>query len=290
MKRPTINLIPALAALLCLAGGARAQLGSSYGQQQSADDLVSVEAAADTTAIAPGQTFHLAFIFEMEPHWHIYWINPGASGAPTSIEVKAPDGYEVGETMFTRPAPIGSWDDPAGLTYGYEDKAVLFVPVTAPKRLGQGEAIFSADIMFLVCKGKCLMGTVKRTVVLPTTSERGAPSAGGAGTLIDEAKQQLPRPLKDLPGAKLTFKGETVTITAPAGDFTNATLFPIESPGVTFGRPEVTIENGTLTARVEVEVRPQNARGEPLKIAGVLGLGTKRSDPSYAFEIPLSES
>ena len=275
--------------LFCMAVSASAAGQVGFDRTESADRLVTVRVVADAQPIAPGQTFHLAFIFEIRKHWHIYWINPGASGAPPSITIAAPAGYETGPTLFTRPQAIGSWDDDLGVTYGYEDRAVLFVPVTAPKDMTSGEATFRADVKFLVCREKCLMGNVTRSITVATTSQTDAATAR-PDPVIAEAMSQLPRPIEDLPGAAVRLSDSTLIITAPAGDATTATLFPIEMPGVTFGRPRITIERGVLTASVDVEVRPQNARGEPLRIAGVLGLGEKRSDPSFTFELPPPDS
>ncbi len=47
----------------------------------SADHLVAVNMVTDVQRVGPGQTFHLALIFDIEPQWRIYWKNPG-EGAP----------------------------------------------------------------------------------------------------------------------------------------------------------------------------------------------------------------
>ncbi len=38
----------------------------------------------------PGQTLWLALRFELIPHWHIYWRNPGASGSAPLIRWTLP--------------------------------------------------------------------------------------------------------------------------------------------------------------------------------------------------------
>ena len=38
----------------------------------------------------PGQTLLLGLRFELIPHWHVYWRNPGASGAAPVIRWTLP--------------------------------------------------------------------------------------------------------------------------------------------------------------------------------------------------------
>jgi thiol:disulfide interchange protein DsbD len=59
------------------------------------EDLVPVRFVADRDVVHAGETFHVAAIFDIEPKWHIYWMNPGMAGLPTEVEMKAPDGYAV---------------------------------------------------------------------------------------------------------------------------------------------------------------------------------------------------
>src|SRR5262245_4025194 len=69
---------------------------------KSGDQLVKVRVVADAASVSPGQTFNLAFIFDIEPGWHIYWQNPGASGGPTEVKVSGPQGFTIGKPRFPR--------------------------------------------------------------------------------------------------------------------------------------------------------------------------------------------
>jgi hypothetical protein len=48
-------------------------------------------------------------------------------------------------------------------------------------------------------------------------------------------------------------------------------------------------QEGMLLMTVPVTVEPQNSLGEPLRVAGLIGLGTELTDPSYEFEIPVTQ-
>ncbi len=137
------------------------------GAERSAEDLVSVRAVSSIDVVHPGESFLVAVDFTIEPGWHIYWINPGSSGMPTRVSMKGPPGFGVQPLRFTRPTMI---QEPEGLTFGYEKRAVLFVPVTAPDQLPGGEAAFELSIGFLVCKEVCLMGSQTLALVIPTST------------------------------------------------------------------------------------------------------------------------
>ncbi|MCZ6835383.1 MAG: protein-disulfide reductase DsbD family protein [Planctomycetota bacterium] len=275
------------AALLCLTHDAKAQFTPPSSQQESASDLVSVSVTSDLKQIAPGQPFQLAFVFSIKPGWHIYWTNPGASGAPTSIKVSAPEGFAMGDLQFTRPITIGHWDEPDGLTYGYEDKVVLFVPVVAPESLKDGEVTFEAHLTYLVCKNYCLFGDERLSITIPTTKHPSTHESQVDPKLL-AAMKRLPKPLLEQEGAKVEFRQGQLIISMQAGHADVATFFPIERPGITFGKPFIHFENDRLHVQVDVEVKPQNAIDGNLAISGVLGLGESRDDPSYAFVFPVS--
>ena len=69
---------------------------------------------------------------------------------------------------------------------------------------------------------------------------------------------------------------------------TSATFFPVDAPGITFGASNVTVVQDRFRVTVPIEVKPHNARGEPMALAGLVTLGEKPDDPCYDFVIPLT--
>ena len=71
----------------------------------------------------------MALRFELEPHWHLYWTNPGSNGLPIELEWDLPDGVTAGEIEWQVPKRI-----PLDIfvNYGYEDEVVYLVPITLP--------------------------------------------------------------------------------------------------------------------------------------------------------------
>src|SRR5438105_11734991 len=85
------------------------------------------------TSVATGKELLLGVHFDLEPGWHIYWINPGDSGQPPVFKWQLPAGFSAGEIQWPRPERMQS---SAELTdYGYHDEALLMVPIHAPQSI-----------------------------------------------------------------------------------------------------------------------------------------------------------
>jgi DsbC/DsbD-like thiol-disulfide interchange protein len=262
------------------------------GPPRSAERLVKVQASADAPQVHPGQSFNLAVTFTIDPGWHIYWVNPGDSGMPTQVDVTAPSGFTTAAVRFPRPMVIHG---PDGLTYGYERQAVLFVPVTAPASLPAGTVTFQVNVTWLVCRKACLLGSVRRTISIatsdaPAPAPLAAPSSGEQTDVIDRFRARLPRPLEHLEGAAIELRDGHLVVSGPAGEHEEVSLYPIEVPGVTFDRPTVQVDGGRFQVTVPVEIRPDNALGQPMAIRGLLVLGRNLDDPCYDLQIPLDQS
>ena len=63
---------------------------------------VNLKVMVDTTAIAPGQPFTVAFRFDIAEEWHIYWRNSGDSGMPPSVRWQLPEGFVAQDTRRCR--------------------------------------------------------------------------------------------------------------------------------------------------------------------------------------------
>src|SRR5262245_11990069 len=64
---------------------------------------VRAELVSEVDAAVPGRTLWIGLSQQIAPGWHTYWINPGDSGEPTSIEWEAPPGVEIGEIAWPHP-------------------------------------------------------------------------------------------------------------------------------------------------------------------------------------------
>ncbi|MCP5197128.1 MAG: thioredoxin family protein [Gammaproteobacteria bacterium] len=112
----------------------------------------------------PGQTLWLGLRFELIPHWHVYWRNPGASGAAPVIRWTLPDGWEAGEIHW--PAPRRIRVDPL-TNYGYEGVVMFLAPIRIPDGpLPTGPLSVTADAEWLVCREECVPEAGRFTLAL----------------------------------------------------------------------------------------------------------------------------
>ncbi len=133
-----------------------------------------VELLADVSEIVPGETFHLGLRYELEPHWHVYWKNPGASGLAPEVEWTLPEGFEAGSMAFPAPERF----ELGGLvSYAHEGSPLFIVPVQAPFDLPAGETVtIRASAFWLICKDVCIADEAVLELTLPV----------GDGMLPDE--------------------------------------------------------------------------------------------------------
>ncbi len=120
-------------------------------------DLVKAESLASVSTIKPGEPFKVGVRFKIEPHWHIYWINPGESGQATTVEWKFPEGYRVSRLEYPVPVNFPQPGDVKG--YGYLDEVMLMATVTPPAGAKPGaEVPFTIKANWLVCSDVCIPG------------------------------------------------------------------------------------------------------------------------------------
>jgi DsbC/DsbD-like thiol-disulfide interchange protein len=158
--------------------------------EQAGADPAPVKASllASVDAAAPSKSFVVGVRLKLAPHWHIYWINPGESGAAPQITPSGPDGFEFGPIQWPLPTRI---DIDGGVTYGYEDEVLLLIPVKAPKELGAGRNVtLTADASWLVCKESCIEGKATLSVTLPVANHSKPTHA----ELFEKWQDRLPMP------------------------------------------------------------------------------------------------
>lgn len=127
---------------------------------------VEAELVAERTALVAGQTNWVALRLKPDPHWHVYWRNPGDSGIPTKLEWQLPKGIEAGDIVWPYPQ-IQRLGDLAN--YGYEQETLHLVPLTvAPS--AHGSQALRANAKWLVCKDVCIPGSTDLELDLPVSS------------------------------------------------------------------------------------------------------------------------
>lgn len=168
---------------------------------------VTVELIAETTVVVPGERFNVALDFKLEPHWHLYWKNPGASGLPVEVEWQLPAGLSAGEIQWPAPERI----ELGGLmNYGYEDAVTLIVPIEAAQDFELGSAVpIQAEVSWLACEEFCMPGDASLSLALTAGAEA---VKSGEAPAFEAARARLPAPIAPW-GVTAVIEGQDLVLT-----------------------------------------------------------------------------
>jgi thiol:disulfide interchange protein DsbD len=141
--------------------------------------------AAETAR--PGDTVLAGVRLRMDPRWHTYWRNPGASGIATKIAWELPPGVTAGPIQWPVPEKLPDEDF---TTYIYTNEVVLLVPLKLAPDVSAGPLQLNATVSWLECEVGCVPGeeTVKATLNIGMETK---PSKDAA--LIDVWQAKLPK-------------------------------------------------------------------------------------------------
>jgi DsbC/DsbD-like thiol-disulfide interchange protein len=295
-----LRLVPAILvsiiATLVPTRPATAQFGFDTLEPADGDKIVSMEVVTADGTIIPGATEYIGVRLQIQRGWHIYWSNPGDSGAQPRIRIKAPEGVTVGEIAWPRPVIFESHDE---TTYGYSDDVTLLVPITASETIAASNLELPVEVEWLVCKRACLMGDATATVSLKVWP-RDDNSLRARGNRLADAIRRLPTPIAKVPDMAATIidrrsddgtRTKALVVTGTAGHATAIRFIPDLTPGVTAGdgRPvKATLEDGRFRIEVPLRVEPDNALDRPLEAAGLVLFGPNPQDRSVSFRIPVT--
>jgi DsbC/DsbD-like thiol-disulfide interchange protein len=170
-----------------------------------AEDPSPVDArlVTSTTTIEAGTRFEVGVLLHMQPGWHVYWLNPGDAGLPTSVRWTLPTGFTAGALRWPVPQ---RFEQPGGIVgYGYLDTVLLGAPVTPPATLaGDGSIPVRADVGWLACAKICVRGRKTLDVALGRDAD---PAAGAPALFADWAKRLPVDPGTDSAPATVTARG-----------------------------------------------------------------------------------
>ena len=198
LRRSTATGATALAALLMVAA-------SAAGAAPVRTPNVEAELVAERTALTPGQPLTVALRMKMREGWHTYWLNPGDSGLPTTLDWKLPPGLTAGSIVWPAPHAL-----PAGplINYGYEGEVFHLVELAPAATLAIGAPVtLNARADWLVCKETCIPEGADLTLTLPVAAASEIDPTWGAR--IAATRAALPQPLA---GWRASARGSGTTI------------------------------------------------------------------------------
>lgn len=249
------------------------------------DKYVEAELIADVSAIEPGVPFTLVLKLSIDPTWHTYWINPGATGLPTSLKLDLPEGFTAGALQFPLPKKFitdyGFGVREAGL--GYEKSVLHPMQITPPAGLKPGDrVILKGRASWLMCDpNTCVPGKADISIDL-SVGESAASSPEAAS--IAEALAKLPATQESplvaaLEGSEIVASGPFPEPSLPEG--AKSQFFPIQKDVLDlFAEATVTVAGGKVTIR---SPKHESLTEAPATLSGVLVVESGGEKRGFAF-------
>ncbi len=246
-------------------------------------DHVESELISEVAAIRPGVPFTVGLRMKMDEHWHTYWLNPGDSGMPTTIDWTLPEGFTAGGIQWPAPKRIPT---PPLMTYGFEGEVLLMTEITPPASLPAGSTVsIKAKADWLVCEYVCIPGGADYALDLPIagdTADAGAPIDAENAPKFEAARSLLPVPAGDALDAGFARSGDSfvLSVNLPDGaevDPAKVYFYASEEMIVEPAQPQVaTVADGRLEIRI---ARSTVADANPDALRGLLDVGSTLPAP-----------
>ena len=247
---------------------------------------VSMTVRACTPTAHMGGTVMLACTLTIPEGWHVYWTNPGISGAPTTIEVEGPKGLIVDAVRYPRPMVF---EDQSGVTYGYKENVTLLVPVQVPDIVPEDMDHLNLSIRgdWFVCRDRCFIGSDTQSISIPL-SRTPDPLESWVAPLL--GRHSWPKPLQTRPRTTAVCTDGKLIITGPPTQSGGIGFLPDPTPGVQFGQPEIKLSEEQFFIEIPFNFKPSDALGQKPFAQGLLTFGDKATMTSYQVSVPLDTS
>ena len=208
--------------------------------------------------------------FAVERGWHMYWMNPGDSGAPPTAKAALPEGWRLGVPIWPRPR-VQRTDGET--LFVHEGEWGWLLPVEGPVARAAPEHPFELSLSWMVCRTNCVVGKATVRVTPPPGTLAPRPeSVGGSPFPLALGAEDVCAATRDRLRLRCSARGRMSAMFIQAVD-----------PGVTAsveGEPlPVPVKDGVAEADLPLVAQPQDAAGKELAISGVLLLGDLPSDP-----------
>lgn len=215
---------------LCLVGWILISATPLFSEEQPISGPVKIEIVSEETSVQPGNSFWIALDFRLEPKWHIYWKNPGDSGAPINLHLDLPPGFKVEKVKW----PVPKRFDLEGLIgLGYEDNVTLLVKIHPSTDVDLSkEALIKANVQWVACHDECIPSSVVLEKSLKV-SKLDPKKDDAVQALFTKARQMMPQAHDSLI-ATLNEKTLRLVFSSPVGlgELHEATFYP-EKTGLT---------------------------------------------------------
>jgi thiol:disulfide interchange protein/DsbC/DsbD-like thiol-disulfide interchange protein len=209
-----------------------ALLGDLSAAVRTKVDLVNL-----TPDIRPGEKALIAMRFRCDPHFHIYWQNPGDAGQAPTVEWQELSGTKVGAFIWPGPKLI---DQSGVMNFVYEDETLLLMEVAVPSD-AKGTLTFKGKAEWLECDD---------TGCWPHDKQVELTVKVGAGNVAYKYDAKLYPALRPRLSTTASSDGKMLTVALPAGEKLTKTWFPTRN----FVSPTATAKQKLVGDAIVIEL------------------------------------
>ena len=166
-----------------------------------------------TPDIRPGEKALIAMRFRCDPHFHIYWKNPGDAGQSPTVEWQEKSGTTVGAFVWPGPKML---DQSGVYNFVYEDETLLLMEVAVPAG-AKGKLTFKGKAEWLECDDSGCWPHDKQVELTVQV---------GGGNVAYKYDPKLYPALRARLTTTATSDGKSLTVAVPAGEKLPQTWFP----------------------------------------------------------------
>jgi thiol:disulfide interchange protein/DsbC/DsbD-like thiol-disulfide interchange protein len=190
-----------------------------------------------TPDIRAGEKALIAMRFRCDPHFHIYWQNPGDAGQAPTVEWQELSGMKVGAFIWPGPKLL---DQSGVMNFVYEDETLLLLEVAVPSD-AKGTLTFKAKAEWLECDD---------TGCWPHDKQVELAVKVGDGNVAYKYDAMLYPALRPRLSTTASSDGKTLTVALPAGEKLTKTWFPARN----FITPTATAKQKLVGEAIELEL------------------------------------
>ena len=236
-----------------------------------------VTLVSELAAMPSSHALSLGVRFHVDPGWHIYWLNPGESGAPPRLTWSASSGVQIqNQAQWPVPERFTSF---GSVGFGYEGDVMLIAMATrhASDAIG-GSARIGLTVDYQICREVCVKESAKLSKTLTVVA--GTPARSADAPLFDTARARLPQRLPRTWTTTATVTDSEITLAIVTGRReTRAEFFPALRGLLVDSAPE-RVEAGPTGMTLRL-TRSSAVTEAPAQIRGVLVL----ADGAYQIAV-----
>lgn len=228
----------------------------------------------------------IGLYFEPEEHWHVYWKNPGDSGAAPKF-IFSSETASIGPTLWPYPQrlPVEHLTN-----FGYEG-AVAYLFSVRPKE-NISEVQMNIKMEWLVCNIECVPGFAELHFKRPTHHQSSQWQKEDF-EIIKKFSSRIPSSSENASFQikKIQMEKDFLKVHAPSPDFEQIDLFPGEGEFILPAAPEKNLQTQEFIFKIQAAVKPPSS----FQLIGTLKSAAWQFDnlsitSTHASTTPLTDS